>query len=68
MVAMGLDVVVLMGRVQQSGRVERKLQAIALLKGLDANGNYCLDYLYRASQAEPLAGLQKAYQQMEQTQ
>ena len=68
MVAMGLDVVALMGRVLQGGRVERKLQGIALLKGLDAGGNYCLEYLYRASQAEPLAGLQKAYLQMEQNQ
>jgi pilus assembly protein CpaF len=68
MVAMGLDVVALMGRVQQNGRVERKLQAIALLKGLDPNGNYCLDYLYRGAEVEPLSGLQKAYQQLEKNQ
>ncbi|MRR29430.1 CpaF family protein, partial [bacterium] len=40
MVAMGLDVVALMGRVPHNGRVERTLQAIALINGVDANGDY----------------------------
>lgn len=48
MVAMGLDVIALMGRVRRAGRVQRTLQAIATLQGLDAQGNYRLHYLYRA--------------------
>ena len=49
MVAMGLDVVALMGRVSRAGRVERTLQAIALIDGMDARGDYRLKYLYRAT-------------------
>ncbi len=65
MVAMGLDVVALMGRVQRAGRFQRVLQAIATLKGLDANGNYILNYLYRAEGEQNQAVFEQAYQQAE---
>ncbi|MFH2039173.1 MAG: ATPase, T2SS/T4P/T4SS family [Chloroflexota bacterium] len=68
MVSMGLDVVALMGRENHAGRVERKLQAIALLKGLDENGNYRLQYLYRGQASETSLVLETIYQQMEQSQ
>lgn len=48
MVASGLDVVALMGRVRQADRVQRALQAIARIEGLDGEGNYRLNYLYQA--------------------
>lgn len=48
MVASGLDVVALMGRVRQADRVQRALQAIARIEGLDGQGNYRLNYLYQA--------------------
>jgi pilus assembly protein CpaF len=65
MVAMGLDVVALMGRVNRSGRVQRMLQAIATIQGVDANGNYRLNYLYRAEGEESTLVFEQAYQQME---
>jgi pilus assembly protein CpaF len=65
MVAMGLDVVALMGRVNQSGRVQRTLQAIALIQGLDEHRNYCLDYLYRAEGEQSVPVFEKAFQTME---
>ncbi|MBA4383279.1 MAG: hypothetical protein C0410_00945 [Anaerolinea sp.] len=65
MVAMGLDVVALMGRVNQSGRVQRTLQAIAVIQGLDEHGNYCLDYLYRAEGEQSVPVFEKAFQTME---
>jgi pilus assembly protein CpaF len=68
MVSMGLDVVALMGRENHAGRVERKLQAIALLKGLDENGNYRLQYLYHGQASETSLVLETVYQQMEQNQ
>ena len=64
MIAMGVNVVALMGRIRREGRVERALQAIAILDGLDASGEYRLEYLYRA-QAEPAGQvLEKAFQQL----
>lgn len=48
MVSMGVDVVALMGRVHRAGRVERSLQAIAIVNGLDESGEYRLEYLYFA--------------------
>ena len=65
MVAMGLDVVALMGRVNRSGKVQRMLQAIATIQGIDANGNYRLNYLYRAEGEESTLVFEQAYQQME---
>ena len=65
MVAMGLDVVALMGRVNRSGRIQRTLQAIATIKGIDATGNYRLDYLYRAEGEQNTPVFELAYQQME---
>lgn len=65
MVAMGLDVVALMGRVNQSGRVQRTLQAIAVIKGLDERGNYRLNYLYRAEGERSMPVFEEAFQSME---
>jgi len=65
MVAMGLDVVALMGRVNHFGRVQRTLQAIATIQGIDANGNYRLNYLYRAEGEQSTPIFEQVYQQME---
>jgi len=65
MVAMGLDVVALMGRVNQSGRVQRTLQAIAVIQGLDERGNYRLNYLYRAEGERNMPVFEEAFQSME---
>jgi pilus assembly protein CpaF len=65
MVAMGLDVVALMGRVNQSGRVQRTLQAIAVIRGLDERGNYRLNYLYRAEGEKGIPIFEQAFQHME---
>jgi len=65
MVAMGLDVVALMGRVNRSGRVQRTLQAIATINGINAKGDYCLNYLYRAEGDESLPVFKQAYHQLE---
>lgn len=65
MVAMGLDVIALMGRVNRSGRVQRTLQAIATIKGINAKGDYCLNYLYRAEGDESLPVFEQAYHQLE---
>jgi len=65
MVAMGLDVVALMGRVNQSGRVQRTLQAIAVIQGLDERGNYRLNYLYRAEGERSMPVFEEAFQSME---
>jgi pilus assembly protein CpaF len=65
MVAMGLDVVALMGRINRSGRIQRTLQAIAVIKGIDANGDYCLNYLYRADGDENFPVFEQAYHHLE---
>ena len=65
MVAMGLDVVALMGRVNQSGRVQRTMQAIAVIQGLDERGNYRLNYLYRAEGERSMPVFEEAFQSME---
>ena len=65
MVAMGLDVVALMGRVPQNGRVERTLQAIALIQGLDERGEYRLRYLYQANEEQTLPVIEKAFANLE---
>lgn len=65
MVAMGLDVVALMGRVNRSGRVQRSLQALATIQGIGADGNYRLNYLYRAEGEQSLPVFEQAYQQLE---
>ncbi|NMC34159.1 MAG: hypothetical protein GYA36_17125, partial [Veillonellaceae bacterium] len=61
MVAMGLDVVALMGRVSRAGRVERTLQAIALIDGIDAKGDYRLKYLYRAVGDQGTPSIEQAF-------
>jgi pilus assembly protein CpaF len=61
MVAMGLDVVALMGRVSRAGRVERTLQAIALIDGIDARGDYRLKYLYRALGDQGTPSIEQAF-------
>ena len=65
MVAMGLDVVALMGRLNRAGRVQRTLKAIVAIQGLDGNGNYCLKYLYRAEGDEDVPVFEQAYHQLE---
>lgn len=65
MVAMGLDVVALMGRVNRSGRIQRTLQAIATIQGIDSIGNYRLNYLYRAEGEQNTPVFEQAYRQME---
>ena len=65
MVAMGLDVVALMGRVNRGGRVQRTLKAIATIQGMDGNGNYRLKYLYRAEGDEEVPVFEQAYRQLE---
>jgi pilus assembly protein CpaF len=59
-----LDVVALMGRVNRSGRIQRTLQAIATINGIDATGNYRLDYLYRAEGEKNIPIFELAYQQV----
>ena len=65
MVALGLDVVALMGRVARNGRVERTLQAIALIDGVDERGEYRLKYLYRASGDLLVPVIEKAFTNLE---
>jgi pilus assembly protein CpaF len=65
MVALGVDVVALMGRVRKGDRVERALQAIAVLNGLDDQGGYQLRYLYQAQPEKTSVPLEKAYQFLE---
>jgi len=65
MVALGVDVVALMGRVRKGDRVERALQAIAVLDGLDDQGGYQLRYLYQAQPEKTSVTLEKAYQFLE---
>lgn len=65
MVAMGVDVVALMGRVNQSGRVQRALQAIATIQGMDPDGNYRLKYLYRADGEQTAQIFEQVFQRMQ---
>jgi len=65
MIAMGLDVVALMGRVPRNGRVERTLQAIALIQGIDSNGEYRLRYLYRTDEELSVSIIEQAYENLE---
>jgi pilus assembly protein CpaF len=65
MVALGVDVIALMGRVRKAGRVERALQAIALLDGVDERGEYRLNYLYQAQAERTSVTLEKAFQHLE---
>jgi len=65
MVALGLDVVAQMGRVARNGRVERTLQAIALIDGVDERGEYRLKYLYRANGEETAPVIEKAFANLE---
>ena len=65
MVALGLDVIVLMGRVNVAGKVKRSLRALALIDGLDRQGNYRLHYLYRAEEEKGISLYEKVYQKFE---
>jgi pilus assembly protein CpaF len=65
MVALGVDVIALMGRVRKGERVERSLQAIALLDGIDDRGAYRLTYLYQAQAEKTSVTLEKAFQHLE---
>lgn len=65
MVALGLDVVAQMGRVARNGRIERALQAIALIDGVDERGEYRLKYLYRANGEETVPVIEKAFANLE---
>lgn len=61
MVAMGLDVVALMGRVAKAGRVERTLQTIAWIDGIDERGGYRLKYLYNAAGSQNTPLIEQAF-------
>jgi pilus assembly protein CpaF len=65
MVSQGVDVIALMGRVRKGDRVDRELQAIALLDGVDERGQYRLKYLYQAQAEKTSVALEKAYQHLE---
>ena len=65
MVALGVDVIALMGRVRKGDRVERALQAIALVDGVDERGEYRLNYLYQAQAERTSVTLEKAFQHLE---
>jgi hypothetical protein len=54
-----------MGRVARDGRVERTLQAIALLQGIDERGEYRLKYLYRAAASHETPVIEKAFSNLE---
>jgi pilus assembly protein CpaF len=64
MVATGLDVVALMGRVHRHGRVERTLQAIVAIQGLEKNGDYRLNYLYQADADHHALHFEEAFRKM----
>jgi pilus assembly protein CpaF len=64
MIATGLDVIALMGRVPRSKKVERTLQAIALIQGIEENGDYRLHYLYRADPGTRAPIFEDAFQKM----
>jgi pilus assembly protein CpaF len=64
MISTGVNVVALMGRNRQGERVERSLQAIAILQGLDENGGYQLHYLYQAQDKPIQQFLETAYSRM----
>jgi pilus assembly protein CpaF len=64
MVSMGVDVIALMGRTNRSGRVDRSLQTIAVVNGLDERGEYRLDYLYRAEQGRTDEVIEMAFQNL----
>jgi pilus assembly protein CpaF len=64
MISLGLDVVALMARVSRAGRVERALQAIVQIKGIDALGNYQLNYLYQATGDREMISLTDAFRHL----
>jgi len=65
MIAMGLDVIALMGRVARNGRVERTLQAIALIDGINERGEYRLKFLYQACEERSTPVIQKAFSNLD---
>lgn len=68
MISMGVDVVALMGRINRAGRVERSLQAIAAVIGLNENGEYRLQYLYRAQSEQTNHTFEKAFHNLAEVQ
>jgi pilus assembly protein CpaF len=64
MISTGVNVVALMGRNRRGDRVERGLQAIAILLGLDEKGDYRLQYLYQAQDKPIQQFLETAYSHM----
>ena len=64
MIATGLDVVALMVRVHRHGRVERTLQAIVAIEGLEKTGEYRLNYLYQADDKSQTPPFEEAFRQM----
>lgn len=64
MVAMGVNVIALMGRVRVGERVERVLLTIAILDGLDERGEYRLSYLYRNQTGATSETLTRQYQKL----
>jgi type IV secretory pathway ATPase VirB11/archaellum biosynthesis ATPase len=65
MVALGLDIVALMKRVSKKGRVQRTLNSIAVIEGLDEQGDYKLRYLYSVENDQGMPVYEKAFQNME---
>jgi hypothetical protein len=45
--------------------VERTLQAIALIQGIDSNGEYRLRYLYRTDEELSVSIIEQAYENLE---
>jgi Flp pilus assembly protein, ATPase CpaF len=65
MIGMGLNAVVLMGRTNVGGRIQRSLRAIALIEGVDEAGRYRLQYLYLAG-SQNASRLEAMYQTLQQ--
>jgi pilus assembly protein CpaF len=65
MIVSGVNVIALMKRHSEKERAQRKLQAIALVKGLDEQGNYLLEYLYQLENESTPSLLKEKYTAME---
>lgn len=65
MVAQGVRVVALMGRVDRGGHVERTLQAIAEINGIDLSGNYKINYVYKVRSARDAVDMASAFRNMD---
>ena len=65
MIVSGVNVVALMCRDYAGERVKRKLQAIALVNGLDERGNYQVEYLYQLGSKNKTSYLKDRYTELE---